>query len=70
MESERISIKHIENKNPDGDDIAGIMINVFDKSVLIGVTEKHGGDEEVSLDIEKTKELVDTLNSAVEIINQ
>ncbi len=70
MENKRIPIKYIENKNPDGDDIAGIIINVFDKNILIGVTEKHGGDAEVSLDIEKANELVAAINSALEIIGK
>ncbi|MDP4147030.1 MAG: hypothetical protein Q8936_21580 [Bacillota bacterium] len=70
MENERIPIKYIENKNPDGDDIAGIIISLIDKNVLIGVTEKRGGDAEVSLDVEKAKELVAAINSAIELIDK
>lgn len=69
MESKRISVKYIENINADGDDIAGVIVSVFEKDILICVTEKHGGDAEVSLDIVKAKELVNAINSAIELTN-
>jgi hypothetical protein len=69
MESNRISVKYIENKNADGDNTAGVIISVFDKEILIGVTEEHGGDAEVSLNIEMAKELVNAINSAIELAN-
>lgn len=39
MEDKRISVKYIENRNADGDDVAGVNVSVFDKEILIGVTE-------------------------------
>lgn len=62
-----ISVKYIENKSVDGNDIAEVIVNVFDKDILIGVTEEHGGDAEVSLNIEKAKELVNAINLAIEL---
>lgn len=67
MKNERISVKYIEHENADGDDIAGVIVSVFDKDILIGVTERHGADAEVSLNIEKAKELVSAINSAIEL---
>jgi hypothetical protein len=69
MTNERISVKYIEHENADGDDIAGIIVSVFDRGILIGVTEMHGPDAEVSLNIEKAKELVNALNSAIDLAN-
>ncbi|SHI05952.1 hypothetical protein [Clostridium grantii] len=69
MEDKRISVKYIENRNADKDDSAGIIVSVFDKEILIGVTEKHGGDAEVSLNIEMAKELLNAINSAIELAN-
>lgn len=67
MMNKRIAINYIEHENADKDDIAGIIINVLDKDILIGITERHGSDAEVRLDIEKAKELVSAINSAIEI---
>jgi hypothetical protein len=67
MKNERISVKYIEHENVDGDDIAGVIVSVFDKDILIGVTEMRGPDAEVSLNIEKAKELVNAINSAIEL---
>ncbi|MBU5676872.1 hypothetical protein KQI88_10625 [Alkaliphilus sp. MSJ-5] len=67
MKNERISVKYIENKNVDGDDSAGVIISVFERDILIGVTERHGGDVEISLNIEKAKELVSAINSAIKL---
>lgn len=69
METKRISVEYIENKNADGDDIAGVIVSVFDKEILVGVTEKHGGDAEVSLSIDLAKELVNAINLAIDLAN-
>lgn len=34
--AERISVKYIENTNADGDDVAGVIVSVFEKEILIG----------------------------------
>jgi hypothetical protein len=67
MKDERISVKYIENKTADGDDIAGVIISVFDKEIIIGVTEEHGGDAEVSLNIEMAQAVINAINSAIEL---
>jgi len=69
METERISVKYIENTNADRDDIAGVIVSVFDKEILIGVTEKNGGDAEVSLNMEMANELLNAINKAIELAN-
>lgn len=70
MESKRKCLRYIESQNADGDDIAGIIISSFEDRILIGVTEQHGGDSEVSLDIEKVKELINVLNLAIKDIEE
>ncbi|MBN7577013.1 hypothetical protein C1H57_22100 [Clostridium sp. 2-1] len=67
MEFKRTLVKYIEGKNSDGDNIAGAIVSVFNKEIIIGVTEKHGGDAEVSLNIEMAKELVNAINSAIKL---
>lgn len=62
---ERISVKYIENKTTDEDDIAGVIVSVFDKEIIIGVTEEHGGDAEVILSIEKANELLTAIKEAI-----
>jgi hypothetical protein len=69
LDNKRISIEYIENTNPDGDDTAGIIVSVFEKGILIGVTEKHGGDAEISLDISLAKKLINAINSAIDFSN-
>ena len=64
---ERISVKYIENKTTDEDDIAGVIVSVFDKEIIIGVTEEHGGDAEVILSIEKANELLTAIKKAIEL---
>ena len=64
---ERISVKYIENKTTDEDDIAGVIVSVFDKEIIIGVTEEHGGDAEVILSIEKANELLTAIKKAIEM---
>lgn len=68
MKNRRISVKYIEHENADGDDVAGVAVSVFDKNILIGVTEMHGPDAEVSLNSEKAKELVNAINSAIKLV--
>jgi hypothetical protein len=69
MEYKRTSVKYIEGKNSDGDDIAGVIVSVFDKNIIIGVTEKHGGDAEVALNLEMANELLNALNIAIGLAN-
>lgn len=66
---ERISVKYIENTNADGDDVAGVIVSVFEKEILVGVTEKHGGDAEVSLNIKMANELLGAIKDAIELAN-
>lgn len=64
---ERISVKYIENKNSD-EDRAGIIVSVFDKEIIIGVTEEHGGDAEVILSIEMANELLTSIHEAIRLV--
>ena len=57
--------KYIEGQNSDGDDVAGIIVSTFEDRIIIGVTEHHGGDSEVSLDLERVNELIDILKNAL-----
>jgi len=70
VENMRECLKYIEGKNSDGDDIAGVIVSTFADKLIIGVTEQHGGDSEVSLDLEKAKEPLDILNMAIRNIEK
>ncbi|MPM72789.1 hypothetical protein SDC9_119765 [bioreactor metagenome] len=70
MEITRKSFKYLEGQNSDGDDIAGVIISTFEDKLIIGVTERHGGDIEVVLDLENAKELMDVLSAAIDNIKE
>lgn len=70
MKNKRGCLKYIESQNADRDDIAGIIISTYEERVLIGVTEQHGADSEVSLDLEKVNELIKTLNYVTKNIKE
>lgn len=65
MEQKRIPITYIENINSDGDDVAGVIVSVFDNEIIIGVTEEHGGDAEVILSIDMADELLTAVKEAL-----
>ncbi|WP_291574500.1 hypothetical protein [Clostridium sp. UBA4548] len=70
MEITRKSFKYLEGQNSDEDDIAGVIISTFADKLIIGVTERHGGDSEVVLDLENAKELIGVLNAAIDNIKE
>lgn len=70
MEITRTCFKYLEGQNPDGDDIAGVIISTFADKLIVGVTEQHGGDLEVVLDLENAKELMDVLSAAIDNIKE
>lgn len=70
MEITRKSFKYLEGQNSDGDDIASVIINTFEDKLIIGVTECHGGDSEVVLELENAKELIGVLNAAIDNIKE
>lgn len=70
MKNKSDCLKYIESQNADGDDVGGIIISTFEDRVLIGIAEQHGADSEVSLDLEKVNELIETLNSVTKNINE
>lgn len=70
MEFTRKCLKYIEGQNSDGDGIAGIIVSTFADKLIVGVTEQHGGDSEVSLNLENAKELLRILNTAISNIEE
>ncbi|MDP4145452.1 MAG: hypothetical protein Q8936_13365 [Bacillota bacterium] len=65
MTSKRECLKYIEGKNSDGDDVAGVIISTFEDRIIIGVTERNGGDSEISMGSKEVKEIIEILNSAI-----
>lgn len=44
----------------------GVIISTYDRCIIIGTCERHGGDSEAMFDIETAKIIVEKLNSAIE----
>lgn len=55
-------IKGIDGENGEN----GVIIATFDRCVIVGTAERHGGDSEAMFDIETAKIIVEKLNQAIE----